>query len=134
LDKSIAYNLFGGITLPIFNQRQLKTQYEIAKADYGIAFVDYEKAVINAYNEVSNVVMTQEAIVKRRSFVDEHVQALNLSIEAAQELFIAGRVTSLDVVTAQKESLEAQIGKVELEKENTLNQILLYKALGGGWK
>jgi len=30
--------------------------------------------------------------------------------------------------------LEAQIGKVELEKENTLNQILLYKSLGGGWK
>jgi len=134
LDKSIAYNLFGGITLPIFNQRQLKTQYEIAKADYGIAFLDYEKMVLNAYNEVSNVIMTQEAIGRRRGFVDEHVQALKLSIEAAQELFIAGRVTSLDVVTAQKESLEAQIGKVELEKENTLNQILLYKALGGGWQ
>ncbi|MDQ1152709.1 efflux RND transporter permease subunit [Sphingobacterium zeae] len=134
LDRSIAYNLFGGITLPLFNQRQLKTQYEIAKADYGIAFVDYEKTVLNAYNEVSNVIMTQEAIVKRRNFVDEHVQALELSIEAAQELFIAGRVSSLDVVTAQKESLEAQVGKVELEKESTLNQILLYKALGGGWQ
>ncbi len=134
LDKSIAYNLFGGITLPIFNQRQLRTQYEVAKADYGIAFIDYEKSVINAYNEVSNVIMTQEAIARRRTYVDERVTALERSIEAAQELFIAGRVTSLDVVTAQRESLEAQIGKVELEKENTLNQILLYKALGGGWK
>jgi len=99
-----------------------------------LLFLDYEKSVVNAYNEVSNVIMTQEAISRRRTFVDEHVKALDLSIEAAQELFIAGRVTSLDVVTAQKESLEAQIGKVELEKENTLNQILLYKALGGGWK
>lgn len=40
--------------------------------------------------------MTQEAISRRRTFVDEHVKALDLSIEAAQELFIAGRVTSLE--------------------------------------
>lgn len=134
LDKSITYNLFGGITLPIFNQRQLKLQYEVAKAEYGIAFVEYEKSVVNAYNEVSNVIMTQEAIRKRRTFVDEHVQAVSMAIASARELFIAGRVTSLEVVTAQREALDAQISKVELEKESVLNQILLYKALGGGWQ
>ena len=132
--KSLAYGVLGGFTLPILNQRNLHAQYEMIKADYGVAFLEYEKRVLGAFNEVSNIIQTQESIENREVHIREHVDALDASIVAANELFFAGRVTYLDIFTAQKEAVEAQINAVEVVKEKAVNQILLYKALGGGWQ
>jgi HAE1 family hydrophobic/amphiphilic exporter-1 len=134
LDKSVTYGLFGGITMPIFRQRELKSEYERMKASYGISFLEYEKTVLNAVNEVSLALTTQDAIENRSVHVKDQVVALESSIGAAEELFIAGRVTYLDIITAQKGLIEAQVTDVEINKEKMLNQVVLYKALGGGWQ
>ena len=134
LDKSVTYGLFGGITMPIFRQRELKSQYETMKASYGISFLEYEKTVLNAVNEVSLALNTQDAIVDRSAHVKDQVAALESSIGAAEELFIAGRVTYLDIITAQKGLIAAQVADVDINKEKMLNQVVLYKALGGGWQ
>ncbi|SEF96920.1 efflux RND transporter permease subunit [Sphingobacterium lactis] len=134
LDKSVTYGLFGGITMPIFRQRELRSEYEIMKATYGISFLEYEKVVLNAVNEVSLALNTQDAIAKREVHVKDQVAALEASIVAAEELFIAGRITYLDIITAQKGLIAAQVADVDVNKEKMLNQVVLYKALGGGWK
>ncbi|WFB64536.1 efflux RND transporter permease subunit [Sphingobacterium sp. WM] len=134
LEKSVTYGLFGGITMPIFRQRELKSEYERMKASYGINFIEYEKSVLNAVNEVSLAINTQEAIVDRSTHIKDQVAALESSIGAAEELFIAGRVTYLDIITAQKGLIEAQVADVDINKEKMLNQVVLYKALGGGWQ
>ncbi|WP_156308618.1 efflux RND transporter permease subunit [Sphingobacterium endophyticum] len=134
LDKSVTYGLFGGITMPIFRQRELKSEYETMKASYGISFLEYEKTVVNAVNEVSLALNTQDAIVDRSTHVKDQVAALESSIGAAEELFIAGRVTYLDIITAQKGLIAAQVADVDINKEKMLNQVVLYKALGGGWQ
>lgn len=134
LDNSVTYGLFGGITMPIFRQRELKSEYERMKASYGISFLEYEKTVLNAVNEVSLALTTQDAIENRSVHVKDQVVALESSIGAAEELFIAGRVTYLDIITAQKGLIEAQVTDVEINKEKMLNQVVLYKALGGGWQ
>src|SRR5690606_39087936 len=133
LDKSVTYGLFGGITMPLLMRRELVSQYEIMKATYGISFLEYEKAVLNAVNEVSLALSTQEVILKRTNHVNNQVNALESSIDAAEELFIAGRVTYLDIINAQKGLVESQIDAVDLHKDKILNQVVLYKSLGGGW-
>src|SRR5690606_13723933 len=133
LDKSVAYGLFGGVTMPILRQRELKSRYEVMKAQYGIAFLEYEKKVLNAVNEVSLAVETQKLLANREQLLDDQVIALVASTEAAEELFIAGRVSYLDIISAQKGVVQAQITKVDIQREDLLNQIVLYKALGGGW-
>ena len=134
LDKSVAYGVLGSVTVPIFRQRELKPQYEVMKANYGIAFLEYEKVILNAVNEISLALHTQGAIAEREVLVHNQVEALESAIIAAEELFIAGRVNYLDIVTAQKDVIGAQEAQVDVLKEKMLNQIVLYKALGGGWK
>lgn len=134
VDKSLTYGLTGGLTAPIFNQRQLKSQYETYKAMYGLSFLEYEKRVLNAYNEVSNAVKTQDHIAQRQQYVKEEVEALKGAVDAANELFIAGRVSYLEIITAQKDAVAAELDEVEVQKEELLNEIVIYKALGGGWK
>ncbi|GHE40810.1 efflux RND transporter permease subunit [Sphingobacterium griseoflavum] len=133
-DKSLTYGLLGGLTAPLFNQRQLKSQYETYKATYGLSFLEYEKRVLEAYNEVSNAVNTRSYIRSREQHIAEQVQALRGAVDAANELFIAGRVSYLDIITAQKDAIAAEIDKVEIKKEELLNEIVIYKALGGGWR
>ena len=134
VDKSLTYGILGGITIPIFRQRELKSQYEILKAESGISWLTYEKTVLNAVNEVSLALKSHEAIALREQLLQEQVTALQAATEAAEALFLAGRVTYLDIVTAQKGVIEAQELEVDVLKEKMLNQIVLYKALGGGWK
>ena len=134
VDKSVTYGVFGNLTMPIFNQRALKSQYETMKANYGIAFIEYEKTVMNAVNEVSLALHTQKSIDEREVLIQEQVEALKAAIGAAEELFIAGRISYLDIISAQKGGISAQEAKADVLKERMLNQIVLYKALGGGWK
>ncbi|MGO3194273.1 MAG: efflux RND transporter permease subunit [Sphingobacterium sp.] len=133
LDKSVTYGIVGGLTAPLFNQRQLRMQYETLKAQYGINFLEYEKRVLNAYNEVSNAIQTQAHIQKRETFVTRQVEALAGAVDAANELFIAGRASYLDIITAQKNAVDAELESVEVQKEGMMNEIVIYKALGGGW-
>ncbi len=134
VNRSLTYGILGSITMPILNQRNLQAQYALMQANYGVAFLEYEKRVLNAFNEVSNIIQTQAAIEDRALHVIDNVEALNASIDAANELFFAGRVTYLDIFTAQKEAVNAQISAVNVMKERAINQLLLYKALGGGWR
>lgn len=134
IDKSLTYGLAGGLTAPIFNQRRLKSQYETYKASYGLSFLEYEKKVLNAYNEVSNAVKTQDHIQQRQQYIEEEVEALKGAVDAANELFIAGRVSYLEIITAQKDAVAAELDEVEIRKEELLNEIVIYKALGGGWQ
>src|SRR5690606_19224804 len=134
LDKSLTFAFAGGLTAPIFSPRPLKSQYETYKAMYGLNFLEYEKRVLNAYNEVSNAVKTQDHIEQRQQYVQEEVEALRGAVSAANELFIAGRVSYLEIITAQKDAVAAELDEVEIQKEELLNEIVIYKALGGGWQ
>lgn len=132
--KSLTWGLLGGITAPVFNQRAIRSDYEYFKASYGLAFEEYEKAVLKAFTEVKNSISADEYIRKRKNYVLEETKALRASVSAAQDLFIAGRITYLDVLNAQKSVIDAEINQIEVRKELLLNQITLYKALGGGWR
>ena len=134
IDKSLTYGVAAGLTAPIFNQRRLKTQYETYQAMYGLSFLEYEKRVLNAYNEISNAVKTQSHIEERQQYVQEEVEALKGAVDAANELFVAGRISYLEIITAQKDAVAAELDEVEVLKEEILNEIVIYKALGGGWQ
>ena len=131
---SVAYGLLGGLTAPIFNQHRIRAEYQSYAAMYGIAFQEYEKIVLKAYQEVQDALKSGTFIEQKRIHISDEVKALNASVKAANDLFLAGRVTYLDILTTQRNVLDAEINEVEAKKQQVLNQISLYKALGGGWK
>jgi len=131
---SLAYGLLGGITAPVFNQRGIRSAYETAKAQYGIAFLNYEQTVLNAWKEVQTSLEAQAFIGKRQDHNVQEVGSLRKAVDAANELFRAGRASYLDIITAQRTVLDAEINLVKTRREKAINKLLLYKALGGGWQ
>jgi len=131
---SIAYGALAGLTAPVFNQRAIRSAYETAKAEYGVAFTQYERTVLNAWKEIQTNLDAQKYIDNKRRHNQQEAGSLLKAVEAANELFRAGRASYLDVITAQRAALEAEVKLVETEREKAAVKLALYKALGGGWQ
>ncbi|MGJ1267674.1 efflux RND transporter permease subunit [Sphingobacterium spiritivorum] len=131
--SSLAYSLIGGLSGPILNRTALNATYDQYKANYGIQFYQYEKTVLKAWQELYSQLEVQDYARERQDMLSKQVDVLNEAAQVSNDLFIAGRATYLDILSAQKSALEASIDKIESRKENILIQLNIYKALGGGW-
>lgn len=131
---SAVYSLLGNLSAPIFQQHQLKSQFKIANAEHELAFLAYQQSINKAYNEVktiSHFLHQNEQIKHHNKAV---VEALERSIEIANNLYTTGYASYLEVITAQKDKLESDLNLLQSEYKEVLALIQLYKSLGGGWQ
>lgn len=129
-------NLFasiaGGLTQPIFARKQLMTQYKVAKSEQQIALLNFEKAVLTAGQEVSDILYTYESSLKKNNDRETQVESLSKAVHYTQELLKAGEATYLEVLSAQQGLLEAQLNQVSDKLQQLQSTSDLYRALGGG--
>jgi len=59
--NSLFANTVGSLTQPVFNRRQIRTQYEVAQSQQQIAYLDFKQALLNASKEVSDALYSYEA-------------------------------------------------------------------------
>jgi outer membrane protein, multidrug efflux system len=132
--ESIAYSVLGGLVAPLVNWTALQAQFSSAKATQIQAMYNYQKTILVGFVEVanglSNVRNTEELLALRRT----QKSALDESVDAADALYRAGRATYLDVLLAQQSSLQADLDLIEASKRRRLTTVVVYKALGGGWR
>ncbi|MDF2157780.1 TolC family protein [Algoriphagus sp. CAU 1675] len=127
------YQMGAGITAPIFNRREIRSLYEIAKADQQIALLEYEKKTLNAYLEVLDLVNQMETYDQQLKMKQYEVSVLERSIEHSNTLFSVGYANYLEVINAQSRTLESAIELADLKASRLQANVQLYKALGGGW-
>jgi outer membrane protein TolC len=127
-------NTLGGLMAPLANRRVLISDLMASKADQKAAYINYQKTIVNSFTEVYNQLNKIENFNAMYDLKTQEVQALRQSIVSSSELFGSGRATYLEVITAQKNSLQSQIELINLKKRQYGAVIGLYKALGGGWK
>lgn len=125
-------SIAGGLTQPIFARRQLMTQYKVAKSDQRIALLNFEKAVLSAGQEVSDILFTYESSLRKNRDREVQVGSLNKAVSYTQELLKAGEATYLEVLTAQQGLLKAQLDQVSDKLQQLQAASDLYRALGGG--
>jgi len=130
--ENLFSSIAGGLTQPIFARKQLKTQFEVAKADQKIALLNFEKTVLAAGQEVSDILYTFESSLKKNNDRQTQVDAQAKSVEYTQELLKAGESTYLEVLSAQQGLLEAQLNQVSDKLQQLQSTSDLYRALGGG--
>ncbi len=131
---SLAYQLLGGLTAPIFQRNQLKVQFNVATASQQEAFYQYQKTALNAYREVMNLMSGIDNMQQMFELKKQEVEALGQGVSVANELYVTGYASYLEIVSAQKSKLEAQLELVNLERRMMISLIDLYRATGGGWR
>lgn len=130
--SSLFTNVIAGITQPIFNQRKLKTQLEIANNNEAQALLYYRKTLLTAGNEVSNALYTYQAETSKYKFRQKEAQALHRAEVNSEELLNNGYATYLDLLTARESALNAKLNLIDSKLQQLLTVVNLYKALGGG--
>jgi NodT family efflux transporter outer membrane factor (OMF) lipoprotein len=132
--NSIFSNIVTGLTQPIFNQRQLKTKYEIAKANQEKAYIQFEQSLLNAGKEVSDALAQYDNETHKITIREKQVDALKKASNFSDELLTYGLANYLEVLTSKNDALNAELNLVDNKFQQYKAIIQLYKALGGGWQ
>jgi NodT family efflux transporter outer membrane factor (OMF) lipoprotein len=135
---SIPNSLFGlatgTILQPLFNRRNLKTQYEIAKLEREEAVMNFRQSVLQASSEVSNALVRTAKLKEQRSIADAQVDTLRQAVQNAQLLFKSDMANYLEVITAQTNALQAELNVATIQRSQLGATVELYRSLGGGYK
>jgi NodT family efflux transporter outer membrane factor (OMF) lipoprotein len=131
---SLAYGFWGGLTAPLFQKNTVKGNYKIATARQKEAYLNYQKTIIHAYTEVNTQLQALENLEKVFDFKQQEVTELRNAVTTSRDLFVAGYATYLEVITAQKNTLEAELEMHQIVKQKLQNAVHLYRATGGGAK
>lgn len=131
---SIVFQLLGNMVAPVFQQHQLKAQFRIANAQQEIAFLDYQKTIVDAYQEVKTLLNYIEANEKIVGFKEKEVEALSNSVDISNDLYITGYANYLEIISAQRSKIAADVDLTLARRNQAQAMIQLYKALGGGWQ
>lgn len=128
---SLATQLLGSLMVPVFNKGQIKYDFRVAKAEQEIAFLNYQKSITNAYNELSELMKHIEIYDKVLKLKKEEVAYLDRAVGVANDLYLTGYANYLEIINTQKNKLQSQLDLLQIQHQNTQTNILLFKALGG---
>jgi len=132
--SSLFATLVGGITQPIFNQRQIRTQKEVAETEQEQALLEFKRSLLNAGNEVSNALYSYNAETEKFEYRELEVEALRNAESNSSELLKNGYANYLDLLTARQSALSAELNLIDTKLQQLLSVVDLYEALGGGWQ
>jgi len=131
--NAIFANVVTGLTQPIFNQRRIRTQHEIAKANQEIAFLQFQQTLLTAGREVSDALQQFQNESTKLDIRFRQLESLRNAANYSDELLQYGMVNYLEVLTAKDQALNTELNYIDNQYQKYNALIVLYRALGGGW-
>jgi multidrug efflux system outer membrane protein len=123
----------GDILQPIVNGGRNRANLALTRATYDESVATYRESVLEAFQQVedglSGLNMLDQAAKTQQTAVDASRRAL----EIANNRYVGGVTTYLDVITAQSTLLTNERLASQLLGQQMVTSVFLVKALGGGW-
>ena len=130
---SLFWSLGADALQPIFEGGRNRANLAAARAAYDQSVANYRQSVLTAFQEVedgiSNLSTLSQALATQRAAVEDARRAL----EIANNRYVGGVTTYLDVITAQTTLLTSERLETQLLGQQMVSSVYLVKALGGGW-
>jgi outer membrane protein, multidrug efflux system len=130
---SLVWSLGADALQPIFEGGRNRANLAAARAAYDQSVANYRQAVLTAFREVedgiSNLSTLSQALATQAAAVEDAHRAL----EIANNRYIGGVTSYLDVITAQTTLLASERLETQLLGQQMVSSVFLVKALGGGW-
>jgi multidrug efflux system outer membrane protein len=127
------WSIGAGLLGPVLQPGRLRNQYRAAVARWEEARVAYERSVNNAFVEVSTAVIAYQKFADAERERAREVAAYQQAVQVANQRYVAGLSSYLDVLQAQQQLFPAQILLAQARYNRLATLVELYRALGGGW-
>lgn len=136
LSSSALWTLLGGprITWPLFRGGALRQKIEVQSALQEQALIRYEATVLQALEEVENVLTAYAEEQIRGDSLGAAEEAAAQAATLAQQKYEAGLTDFTSVLEAQRSLRSFEFQRAQSRGTVAANLIRLYKALGGGWE
>jgi NodT family efflux transporter outer membrane factor (OMF) lipoprotein len=130
---SLFWSLGADALQPILQGGRNRANLAAARAAYDQSVANYRQAVLTAFQQaedgISNLSTLAQALSTQAAAVEDARRALAI----ANNRYVGGVTTYLDVITAQTTLLTSQRLETQLLGQQMVSAVYLVKALGGGW-
>ena len=122
-----------GLVLPIFDAGRNSANLRSANVSRDIAVAQYEKAIQSAFREVADALAGRATLVQQLQAQSNVVAAESVRFRLSELRYTNGVASYLDLLDAQRSLFAARQALIQTRLAQLQNQVLLYRALGGGW-
>ena len=130
---SLITNLIASVTQPIFGRGMNRARLQTAQAQHEQAAYRFRQSLLDAGVEVNNALTMWQTAQKRLELGKKQIVNLQAAVWNTQLLMKHGNADYLEVLTAQKNLLQAELTEASDRFDEIKSVINLYQALGGGY-
>jgi outer membrane protein, multidrug efflux system len=130
----VAWGIAAGLTGPLFHGGQLRAQYAQARAMRDQFALQYQSVVLNAFQEVSDALITREKSASAGIEQGRAVAAYHVAVKISMDRYRLGNADYYEVLQEQQLLFPAENSLVQFQLNQLLAVVQLYRALGGGWE
>lgn len=127
------WNIGGSLKAPLLDFGRIKANVKITEARQQEALIRYIKTVKTAFKEVYDALTRITTSRNKLQAQEYEMQARAKILTMATKKFEVGTTDYLTVLDAQRGYLSTVLNLISIQTEAINNQVVLYKALGGGW-
>ena len=131
---SIAAGAAASLVGPLINRAGIRSGYNIANAEQLQAFYNYQRNILQGFQEIVTQLQLIENFKKSYALKTSEVRELTEGVTNANELYLAGYASYLEVIVAQGSVLQAEIEQTNIKKEMFQSIINLFRSTGGVWE
>lgn len=122
------------LSMPLFDGGNISAGIRSARADYASQLASYQQTVRGAVKEVEQALVRLDSMVEQETATQLSADGYRDYFNATEQSWKVGKSSQLDLESARRSSITADISLIELQQNRLSYWIALYKAVGGGWQ
>src|ERR1035441_1027259 len=130
---STFWSLGGDLLQPIFNGGRNRATLAATKSAYDESVANYRESTLTAFQQVEDGLSGLSSLSRAAESQNAAVADAHRALDIANDRYVGGLTTFLDVITAQSVLLTNERLSTQLLGQQMVTSVYLVKALGGGW-
>jgi NodT family efflux transporter outer membrane factor (OMF) lipoprotein len=128
------WSIAGSAAVTLFDGLTLEQKQRAAEAGLDRAAALYRSAVITAFQNVADTLQTIESDQRLFLASSRGANAAKLNLDLTRKLLAEGQISMLQVLNAQQMYAQAASSNAQARAARFADTVLLFQALGGGWR
>ncbi len=133
-NEGVTWGVGPRVTWEFPNQAAPRARIRQTQANARAALVQFDGTVLSALKETEQALSTYAAELDRRQALGEAQQQAQRAFEMANGQFVAGALSALELLTAEQSLVASDAAVATSDAALVQDQIVVFKALGGGWE
>jgi NodT family efflux transporter outer membrane factor (OMF) lipoprotein len=127
------WHIGAGLLQPVFHGKELIAKRSAAVAVFDQAEAHYRETVLQAFQNVADVLHALDADARTLKAQAEAEAAARATLDLTQKQFELGAVSYLSLLNAERQYQQAKISLVQAQAARFADTAALFQAMGGGW-